>query len=80
MQTMTSAEIKQAMVNLSPVIHRGIEYQRISAYIYRIYISPNSHKYREAFQVELLDMNGQSVTIADANEIKLKTPTEVITE
>lgn len=69
---MTSAEIKQAMVNFTPVIHRGIEYQRISAYIYRIYINPNSHKYREAFQVELLDKNGQSVTIADSNEITLK--------
>lgn len=69
---MNSAEIKQAMVSLAPVIHKGIEYQRISAYIYRIYISPHSHKYREAFQVELLDKNGQSVTIADPKEIKLK--------
>ena len=69
---MTSSEIKEAMVNLAPILHRGIEYQRITAYIYRIYISPNSHKYREAFQVELLDKNGQSVTIADPKEIKLK--------
>ncbi len=69
---MTSAEIKQAMVSLAPVIHRGIEYQRISAYIYRIYLNPVTHKYREAFQVELLDKNGNSVTIADTNEIKLK--------
>lgn len=69
---MTSAEIKQAMVNFTPVIHRGIEYQRINAYIYRIYQNPNSHKYREAFQVELLDKNGQSVTIADSNDITLK--------
>ncbi len=69
---MNSAEIKQAMVNFAPVIHRGIEYQRISAYIYRIYKSPRSHKYREDFQVELLDKNGQSVTIANAREIKLK--------
>lgn len=69
---MNSAEIKQAMVNFTPVIHRGIEYQRISAYIYRIYKSPSSHKYREDFQVELLDKNGQSVTIADPRDIKLK--------
>lgn len=68
---MTSTEIKQAMVNLLPVVHRGIEYQRITAYIYRIYVSPNSHKYKEAFQVELLDRHGQSVTIADPNEVKL---------
>ena len=70
---MDSAEIKQAMVKLSPVIHNGIVYQRISAYTYRIYVSPHSHKYREAFQVELLDKNGQSVTIADAKEVKLLT-------
>jgi hypothetical protein len=69
---MTSAEIKQAMISFAPVIHRGIEYQRISAYIYRIYLNPLTHKYREAFQVELLDKNGNSVTIADTNEIKLK--------
>ena len=69
---MNSDEIKKAMVNLTHVIHRGIEYQRISAYIYRIYVSPNSHKYREVFQVELLDKNGQSVTIADPKEIELK--------
>lgn len=69
---MTSAEIKQAMVNFTPVIHRGIEYQRISAYIYRIYVKPHTHKYKEAFQVELLDKHGQSVTIADPKEIKLK--------
>lgn len=69
---MTSDQIKKAMVNFTPVIHRGIEYQRISAYIYRIYVSPHSHKYKEAFQVELLDKHGQSVTIADPKEIKLK--------
>lgn len=69
---MDSAEIKQAMINFTPVIHRGIEYQRINAYIYRIYVNPHSHKYKEAFQVELLDKNGQSVTIADPKEIKLK--------
>ena len=69
---MNSAEIKQAMVAFAPVLYKGIEYQRISAYIYRIYLNPHSHKFREAFQVELLDKNGQSVTIADANEITLK--------
>ena len=74
---MTSAEIKQAMVNLSPVIHNGIVYQRISAYTYRIYVSPHSHKFKEAYQVELLDKNGQSVTIADPKEIKLYKPEEV---
>ena len=68
---MTSAEIKQAMVNFSPVVYKGIVYKKINAYIYRIYENPHSHKYREAFQVELLDKNGQSVTIAEAKDIKL---------
>ena len=68
---MTSAEIKQAMVNFSPVVYKGIVYKKINAYIYRIYVNPHSHKYREAFQVELLDKNGQSVTIAEAKDIKL---------
>lgn len=68
---MTSTEIKKAMINFTPVIHRGIEYQRISAYIYRIFVSPHTGKYKETFQVELLDKNGQSVTIADANEVKI---------
>lgn len=68
---MTSAEIKQAMVNFSPVIYRGIKYQRIGAYIYRIYVSPHTHKYKEAFQLELQDKNGQSVTIASADDVTL---------
>lgn len=68
---MTSADIKKAMVNFSPVEYRGIVYKKINAYIYRIYVNPNTGKYKEAFQVELLDKNEQSVTIADAKDIKL---------
>lgn len=68
--SMTSEEIKKAMVNFSPVIHRGVKYQKISAYIYRIYATP-AGKYKEAFQLELQDKNGQSVTIANADDVKL---------
>lgn len=68
---MTSEEIKKAMVNFSPVIHRGIIYQRINAYIYRIYKSPHTGKHKEAFQLELQDKNGNSVTIANADDVKL---------
>jgi hypothetical protein len=69
---MSSADIKKAMANFSPVEYRGIVYKKINAYIYRIYVNPNTGKYKEAFQVELLDKNEQSVTIADPKEIKLK--------
>lgn len=68
---MTSEEIKKAMVSFSPVIHKGIKYQRISAYIYRIFLNPNTGKWKETFQVELLDKNGQSVTIANAADVTL---------
>ena len=68
---MTSAEIKQAMVNFSPVIHRGIEYQKINAYIYRIYVNPNTGKYKETYQLELQDKNTNSVTIANADDVTL---------
>lgn len=67
----SSAAIKKAMVNFLPVIHRGIKYQKINAYIYRIYVSPHTGKYREAFQLELQDKNGNSVTIANADDVKL---------
>ena len=68
---MNSAEIKQAMINLTPVIHKDIVYKRINAYIYRIYVSPHTHKYKEVYQLELQDQNGQSVTIANADDVTL---------
>lgn len=68
---MTSEEIKKAMVNFSPVIHRGIEYKKINAYIYRIYVNPHTGRFKEAYQLELQDKNGQSVTIADAKDVNL---------
>ena len=69
---MTSAEIKKAMVTFAPVIYKGIEYQKINAYIYRIYVNPNTGKHRETYQLELQDKSGNSVTIAEAESVKLK--------
>ena len=74
---MTSEEIKKAMVNFTPVMHRGIVYKKINAYIYRIYVNPQTGKYKEAFQLELQDTKGQSVTIADAKDVTLLQAQEV---
>lgn len=68
---MTSEEIKKAMVSFSPVMYKGIEYKKINAYIYRIYVSPNTGKYKAAFQLELQSKTGNSVTIADAEKVEL---------
>lgn len=68
---MTSAEIKAAMQNFSPVRYKGIEYKQINAYIYRIYRNPQTGKYKETFQLELLDKNENSVTIAEAEKVEL---------
>ena len=68
---MTSEEIKKAMVNFSPVIHKGIEYEKINAYIYRIYVNPHTGRFKEGYQLELQDKNGNSVTIASANDVNL---------
>lgn len=68
---MTSEEIKKAMVSFSPVRYKGIEYKKINAYIYRIYVNPNTGKHKEAFQLELQSKTGNSVTIADAEKVEL---------
>ena len=68
---MTSAEIKEAMQKFSPVRYGGIEYKRISAYIYRVVAVPMSNIYKGIIQVELLDKNEQSVTIAEAEKVEL---------
>ena len=69
---MTSDEIKKAMREFSPVVYKGNEYERINAYIYRIYRNPNSGKYRETFQLELQSIGANSVTIAEADKVELK--------
>jgi hypothetical protein len=68
---MTSEEIKKAMRNFSPVRYKGIEYAKINAYIYRIYVNPHTGKYKESFQLELQDKKTHSVTIAEAEKVEL---------
>lgn len=68
---MTNAEIKEAMQNLSPVRCGGIEYKRITAYIYRVVRVSMTNTYKGIIQVELLDKNEQSVTIAEAEKVEL---------
>ena len=68
---MTSEEIKKAMRESSPVRYKGIEYKKINAYIYRIYVNPNSGKLKESFQLELQDKHTHSVTIAEAEKVEL---------
>lgn len=60
------------MREFAPVIYRGIEYQKINAYIYRIYENPHTRKWKETFQLELQDKRANSVTIANADDVKLK--------
>lgn len=68
---MTSAEIKQAMQSFSPVRYRDIEYKRITAYIFRVVPVPMSNEYKGIIQVELLDKNENSVTIAEPEKVEL---------
>lgn len=67
---MTSEEIKKAMLNFSPVKCNGIEYERITAYIYRV-VRTHGSTYKTIMQCELLDRCGNSVTIAEASKVEL---------
>lgn len=60
------------MRDFAPVVYKGNEYERINAYIYRIFRDPNSGKYRESFQLELQSIGANSVTIAEADKVTLK--------
>lgn len=68
---MTSDEIKKAMHELKPVRYKGIEYKRITAFIYRAVPVPMSNNFKGVLQVELLDYCGHSVTIAEAEKVEL---------
>ena len=67
---MTSAEIKEAMQNLTPVKYNGVVYQSITAYIYRRVTHPHTGKYKFILQCELLDRCGHSVTVVDAENVE----------
>jgi len=60
---MDKNEIKVAFLEGVPVIAGGIEYARISALIYRM------HAGKVITQAELLDKNGNSVTIAQPEKV-----------
>lgn len=68
---MTSEEIKKAMHEFKPVRYKGIEYKRITAFIYRAIRVPMSNNFKGILQVELLDYNENSVTIAEAEKVEL---------
>ena len=63
---MTGTDIRTAMIKEVPVIYMGTKYQRISGIIYR---PAKDHKI--AIQLELLDKNSNSVTIASPSKITL---------
>lgn len=67
---MTSEEIKQAMLNFTPVVYEGIEYERITAYIYRVVALHKEGNYKTVLQVELLDKNSNSVVIVNAKKVE----------
>ena len=68
---MTSDEIKKAIHEFKPVKYKGIEYERITAIIYRAVPVPMKNSFRGILQVELLDKNKNSVTIAEAEKVEL---------
>jgi hypothetical protein len=63
---MTSEEIKDALLKKYPVQAHGITYRCVTAVIYR------ESNGRIAVSGELLDYNGQSITIAALKDIKRK--------
>ena len=68
---MTSAEIKEAMKNDSPVKCNGVEYSRITAYIFRSIKDNHTGKIGFKLQCELLDRCGVSIVIVDAGKVEL---------
>ena len=67
---MTSEEIKKAMHEFLPVRYDGINYKRITAYIYRVERTRRG-TYKIVMQCELLDYCEHSVTIAPAEKVEL---------
>lgn len=61
---MTNEELKEALFNKTPVTAGGINYQCVSAIIYRVINKTLT------IQVELLDKNNKSVTITKAEDVQ----------
>lgn len=68
---MTSEEIKQAMRDETPVKCKGVEYAKITAYIFRSIKDKHTGKVSFKLQCELLDRCGISVVIVDAGKVEL---------
>lgn len=68
---MTSEEIKKAIHAFSPVRYNGINYRRITAYIYRAIETHKRGTFKIVMQCELLDCGKNSVTIAEAEKVEL---------
>ncbi len=64
---MTADEAKKAYYAEAPVIYNGIEYERISALIYR-----KLKGQPPRLELELFDKCGHSVTIASPDRTQLK--------
>ena len=64
---MTTDEAKEAFRRGAPVVYDGIKYREISALITRK--DKKARKY--ALSVELLDLNGRAITIADPQKVEL---------
>lgn len=60
---MTNSDAKKCLSERTPVVWRGIRYDRISAIIYRV------EKNELVVKVELSDQNANSVTIADVKDV-----------
>lgn len=68
---MNNAELKEALFNGKPVIHKPlhggeIEYKCVYAIIYK------NKKGKLQIQAKLLDKNGNSVSVVDPERIELK--------
>ena len=69
---MTSDEIKKAMHDGVSVICDGVEYQRITAYVYRADKNTHTGKISCRLQCEVLDRCGISVSVVDAKKVHIK--------
>lgn len=66
---MTSEEVKEAMDAFAPVWYDGRQFERITAYIYRIIKNPHTGKYKHILQCELQEKVGNSVVIIAAEQV-----------
>ena len=61
------------MHQFSPVKYNGVTFDRITAYIYRAVQTHKRGVYKIVLQCELLDLCGNSVTVAEAEKVELIT-------